>query len=122
MSSERQMTEPSHKVGTKLLFENDRVRVWEMHLRPGELSTRHIHDADYLFVYLTKSKLALLRESEPIETSEEPAGFVQYTDVGPGIVHAVENVGTDDHREILVELKGPSRSAHPRQPETNEPR
>jgi quercetin dioxygenase-like cupin family protein len=111
---------PSHEVGTKLLFENDRVRVWEMVLHPGERSKRHIHESDYVFVYTTKSKLALLREGKPVETSEEGPGFVQYTDVGSGIVHAVENVGTGDHREILVELKGPSRTAEPREPETNE--
>jgi hypothetical protein len=33
----------STKVGTKLLFENDRVRVWEMRLKPGESSERHTH-------------------------------------------------------------------------------
>ena len=111
---------PSRQVGTRLLFENDRVRVWEMVLRPGEESTRHVHESDYLFVYLTKSRLELLQEGSPPETSEQPPGFVQYTEVGSGIVHSVKNVGTGDHREILLELKGPSRAAEPAEPETNE--
>src|SRR3954447_24360246 len=92
--------EPSHRVGTKLLFENDRVRVWEMTLAPGESSTHHVHDSDYLFVYLTRSKLELLQDGKPPSTSEEPPGFVQYTEVGSGVVHQVKNVGDGEHREI----------------------
>lgn len=109
----------SHDVGTKLLFENDRVRVWEMVLAPGEASARHIHESDYVFVYLTRSKLEVLSDGAR-ETSEEGPGFVQYTDVGSGIEHAVRNVGEGEHREILVELKGPSRAESPKKPETNE--
>lgn len=114
--------EESHRVGTKLLFENDRVRVWELVLKPGETSPKHVHESDYVFVHLTKSKLALIREGEPEETSEAPAGFVQYTDVGSGIQHAIKNVGDSEHREILVEMKGPSRAKTPQKPQTNEGR
>jgi hypothetical protein len=117
-----QPNETTHRVGTKLLFENDRVRVWELVLGPGEESPRHEHACDYVFVHLTKSRIALLRPGKEPETSEEPAGFVQYTDVGQGIVHAIKNVGDGEHREILVELKGPSRAASMQPPQTNEER
>jgi hypothetical protein len=33
------MSEPSDRIGTELLFENDRVRVWDMVLEPGEASS-----------------------------------------------------------------------------------
>lgn len=33
-------------VGTKVLFENDNVRVWELDLAPGESSDIHQHDHD----------------------------------------------------------------------------
>ena len=33
-------------VGTKLLFENERIRVWEMRLAPGERSQLHEHHHD----------------------------------------------------------------------------
>jgi beta-alanine degradation protein BauB len=111
--------DPKHRVGTTLLFENDRVRVWEMVLRSGEESTRHVHESDYLFVYLTRSKLALMQEDSPPETSEQAPGFVQYTEVGSGITHSVKNVGEGEHREILVELEGPSRVSRPAEPQTN---
>jgi quercetin dioxygenase-like cupin family protein len=121
MAEPRAPAEPSHQVGTRVLFENDRVRVWEMVLRPGEESTRHVHESDYLFVYLSHSKIQLMTDDGPPETSEQRPGFVQYTDVGQGIVHAVKNVGDSEHREILVELKGPSRTSRPSAPETNDP-
>lgn len=112
--------DPKHRVGTTLLFENDRVRVWELVLAPGEESPRHVHDCDYVFVHLTRSKIALLQPGKAPEASEEPAGFVQYTDVGSGIAHAIKNVGDNVHREILVEIKGPSRTKAPQPPQTNE--
>lgn len=112
--------DPEHQVGTKLLFENDRVRVWEMTLRPGEESAHHVHESDYLFVGLTPGKLTLMQKGRSPETSEQPSGFVQYTDVGSGIAHWVKNAGDDDYREILVELLGPSRASEPAEPQTNE--
>jgi hypothetical protein len=42
--------------------------------------------------------------------------------VGRGIDHKVRNVGTSEHREVLVELKGPSHSVEAQKPETNEER
>ena len=39
---------PLGNVANKLLFENEAVRVWEMHLTPGERSDRHCHDLPYV--------------------------------------------------------------------------
>ncbi len=38
--------------GGQIIFENDRVRVWELRLEPGERSDLHHHTADYLMVQL----------------------------------------------------------------------
>ena len=35
-------------VGTRLVWENERVRIWEMVLEPGERSAVHEHTLDYL--------------------------------------------------------------------------
>ena len=37
----------SEDIGTKLLFENDRVRVWDLALAPGESTGMHRHENDY---------------------------------------------------------------------------
>lgn len=110
----------STNVGTKLLFENDRVRVWEMRLKPGESSERHTHRNDYLFVYLAPAQLTLFPDDGAPETSQAHPGGVEYSEVGQGIRHRVQNTGDSEHWEILVELKGKSRSPVPRAPESNE--
>jgi hypothetical protein len=37
------MSEPSEGMGTRLQFDNDRVRVWDLALGPGESLETHIH-------------------------------------------------------------------------------
>lgn len=97
----------SFRLGTKLLFENERVRVWELRLAPGERSARHRHQADYLSVYLTRSQLRIDGPGDAVETSEDGPGFTEYHALTGSMVHTVQNVGTTEHCEILVELKGP---------------
>jgi beta-alanine degradation protein BauB len=60
------MNEPTEHVGTRLLFENDRMRVWDLALAPGESLEKHIHRLDY--VILVESG-GLLRSADP----EDPA-------------------------------------------------
>jgi hypothetical protein len=96
-------------VATRLLYENERVRIWEMDLAPGARSATHRHDLDYLLVQIEGDRIAA--EPEPdsggayrdyIEADVVP-GKVRYISRG-GIETAV-NVGTRRYREILVELK-----------------
>ena len=96
-------------VATRLLYENERVRIWEMDLAPGARSATHRHDLDYLLVQIEGDRIAA--EPEPdtggayrhyIEAAVVP-GKVRYISRG-GIETAV-NVGTRRYREILVELK-----------------
>jgi hypothetical protein len=106
------MTE-SRKLGdvaTKKLFENDRVKVWEMLLEPGESSDLHEHTLDYLLIQLDGDKIAGI--FEPDTHGSFPAGTVE-GDVEPGNVIYIErggietakNTGQRRYREILVELK-----------------
>ena len=37
------------EVGTKLVFENERVKVWEFTLEPGQAIEAHPHSSDYFF-------------------------------------------------------------------------
>ncbi len=97
-------------VGTKVLFENDRVRVWELHLEPGESSDVHEHQHDYLLVQIDGDKIT--GDFEPDTHGTFPPGLVE-GDVAPGNVFYTEkggietarNTGTKPYREILIELK-----------------
>ncbi len=106
-------------IGTELLFENDRVRVWDLRLQPGEASPVHRHRGDYLFVQVTPSTVEAHEGGEAPSLTECDDGFVQYTEVGQGIWHKIRNDSDQVHRQILVEFKGPSRSATLQQPEHN---
>ena len=107
--------EISKEVGTELLFENDRVKVWGMALEPGETSPYHQHDNDYVFVYTTPSRISGAQG----EVREYEEGYVQYTEVGGGIQHSITNVSDIRHHQIIVEMKGGSVSATPQPPENN---
>jgi hypothetical protein len=96
-------------IGTEVVYENDRVRVWEMRLAPGESSAVHRHDLDYMLVLLEGDKIAARPEpdthgafDEYLEADVVP-GAVVYIEKG-GIETAV-NIGEQPYREIIIELK-----------------
>jgi predicted metal-dependent enzyme (double-stranded beta helix superfamily) len=97
-------------VATRMLFENDRVRVWEMDLAPGESSSVHEHALDYVLVQLEGDKIAGI--FEPDTHGAYPPGTVE-GDVAPGNaifierggIETAKNTGSKRYREILVELK-----------------
>ena len=99
-------------VGTKLLFENDRIKVWEMSLEPGQRSALHRHEHDYVMVQLGGDKVAAEFEpdsggtwgSESYVEGPVSEGTVVWAEAG-GIETAV-NIGSETFREIIVELKG----------------
>ena len=90
-------------VGTRLVFENERVRVWEFTLEPGESIESHTHENDYFFYPIDGGTLEVVRENGATRLTLN-AGEVYYRKGGD--THAARNV--DDHRyhEVLVELKG----------------
>lgn len=97
------------EVATRLLFENERVKVWEMDLQPGEESALHHHDLDYLLVVLEGDRIAARSAGEgpgaraaDIEATVFP-GQVFY--VKAGATETAVNVGRQRYHEILVELK-----------------
>src|SRR6478672_2463461 len=45
-------------IATKLLMENDRVRIWEMRLEPGQKSALHRHENDYIMIQISGDKMA----------------------------------------------------------------
>ncbi len=96
-------------VGTRVVLENDRVRVWELDLEPGAKSDVHRHDLDYLMVQIAGDRIAAVPEPDSggkytryIEADVEP-GIVSY--IARGGIETAVNVGTRRYREILIELK-----------------
>ena len=106
------MTQPARvlgKVASSVLFENERVRIWEMDLPPGGRSDVHRHDLDYIIVMIEGDRLGAEPEPdtkgafrEPIEFDVEPG---QTVFVEKGGIETAINVGKKRYREILIELK-----------------
>jgi len=104
-------TEPTGNVGTKLLFENERIRVWDLALQPSEALEKHVHHEDYVFIVLEGGSL--------VHVDDEDAGkdvAVHYTtdqvvwlEAGEGLVHnKLVNVGDKPYRNLVIELKAAS--------------
>jgi beta-alanine degradation protein BauB len=105
MDSERVLGD----VATKVLFENEKVRVWEMRLAPGEDSAIHRHDLDYLLVQIDGDKITGIPEpdtqgayTETIEGAVAP-GLTVF--VRKGGIETARNTGERPYHEILIELK-----------------
>ena len=96
-------------VGTLLLFENARVRVWELTLGPEESCVPHRHLHDYLMLYPDP---ALIRRHSDTSTQALRSGFVAFAGVGRlGLPpHQITNVGEATSTHYVVELLGPSAS------------
>ena len=101
------MSEISEKVGSKLLFENDRVRVWDLTLAPGESTGKHRHTEDYLYVVIGGGSLQGIdadgTKGEPRQMAD---GDVRWRDVDGEDIHEAVNTGDTPWRNIIVDVKG----------------
>jgi hypothetical protein len=96
-------------MGDEVVFENDRVRIWELTLAPGTDSNIHEHEHDYILVILDGDRVAA--QQEPDTGSPFPEYFE--ADVTPGSVVYVErggietakNIGAKPYHEFIIELK-----------------
>lgn len=112
-------------VGTKKIFENDEVLIWEFALDPGERTPCHTHRHDYVFHVLEGSTLEVFDENGgALGSFEARTGdtFAFRCERGELVsadeknmrapaTHSARNGGTSRYREILVETKrrvGPS--------------
>jgi len=96
-------------IGTRMLFENDRVRVWEVRLAPGEEGAVHRHQLDHLLIQVAGDRIAVVPEPDTegpfrdyLEADVIPGAVVE---VARGGVEAARNVGTRPYVEVIVELK-----------------
>lgn len=90
-------------VASTVIFEDDRVRIWEMKLEPGEASDWHQHGHDYYLAILTGDLVAGVSK-DGFQVFRIPAGG-NTVGVAHGSMEWALNVGQTTYREILFELK-----------------
>jgi mannose-6-phosphate isomerase-like protein (cupin superfamily) len=93
------------QVATRLLFENERVKVWEMLLEPGESSDLHRHTLDYLLYILEGTSIDADQPDGSSFTIPVEAGQILF--VPRGSTERAVNRSNARFRELLVELKDP---------------
>ena len=95
-------------VGSEIVYEDERVRVWQLRLAPGERSAVHRHEHDNLLIQVAGDRIAA--EPEPdtqgpyrdrIEAEPVPGAVIF---VPRGGVETAVNVGTQPYLEVIVEL------------------
>lgn len=96
-------------IGTRVVYEDAAVRVWQLELAPGEESAIHRHELDHLLIQIVGDRIAVIPEPD----TEGPFTEEMAADVVPGaVVHVARggverarNVGERPYLEVIVELK-----------------
>jgi len=83
------------RVGSRLLSQNERVRVWEIRLAPGERWHAHRHVLDYFWTAVTAGNSRQHTFDGTTREVSYEAGETRHYDFGPGefLLHDIENVG-----------------------------
>jgi quercetin dioxygenase-like cupin family protein len=88
----------------RVKLENDRVRVLEATLQPGDKEQPHSHPA-YVFYVIEGGRVRNHAADGTTSETELKPGDVVYRDP---LTHWAENIGTTTIRLVLVEMKKPN--------------
>lgn len=95
--------EPLGEIATNVLFENDRVKIWNLIIEPGGSCPWHLHERDYVTVRVAGDPTILELEDGTTVPGSSGAGQSQYhTDHK---VHRILNHNDSEYENILIELK-----------------
>jgi hypothetical protein len=94
------------EVGTSLWFENERVRVWEILLRPAERGAFHSHVTNYFWTVVEGSRGLQRFADGTFVVRDYLVGETRYLEHTPetALIHDLENIGDSDLRFVTVEL------------------
>jgi quercetin dioxygenase-like cupin family protein len=84
------------------MLENDRVRVFEYHSRPGEKSEMHSHPASLVYSF-NPATLLIMTPYGVSEEFELKTGELIWREE---TAHAVQNIGQTEAHLLIIELKG----------------
>jgi len=104
------MTERSEVMGpvaSRMVFENEDVKIWEMDVAPGEGFPLHHHTYDYV-MFITGAATIEHRDHEQRRLIAFPSHSVVFLPAGP--IESFDNIGKTRFTNILVEIKRPRRA------------
>ena len=103
---ERESRNPNPCVGTELVSESDRVRVWTIRLQPGERVGFHRHVLDYFWTSVNGGRgRQHVNDGTTVEYTYTP-GETRHETYGSGQfkVHDLENIGDKEMVFMTIEF------------------
>jgi len=103
---------PTEEVGTQLLFENERIRVWDLALLPGQSLAPHVHTLPFCFIVSRGGDLEHGDPNHPesvhaVAYADNQVVFLDPTQEASGqMVHLrLTNVGNAPYQNFVIEFK-----------------
>ena len=95
------------EIGTKVLFENEQVKIWDLQLAPGENHGMHRHTNDYYLVFVGENRLRGLNEDGSVRFEQDMHDGDVFHRVlkGDEDIHDAVNVGDTPSRNFIIEIK-----------------
>ncbi len=95
----------NREVGSRIVSETDRLRVWHLHLEPGERLPFHRHVADYFWTVLGDGKARSYYGDGSVRIAEYKAGDTQHFEQSEedSFIHDLENIGETPLIFVTVE-------------------
>ncbi|MBM3933285.1 MAG: cupin domain-containing protein [SAR202 cluster bacterium] len=90
-------------IASEVLFENDKVRIWQLTVEPGEASPWHKHARDYVTVTIEDGGITAEYEDGAVLDFEPEIGEAEFLDDNQP--HRLVNNSKKRYKNILVELK-----------------
>ena len=95
--------EPLGDIATRVVFENEKVRIWNLIVEPGEASEWHLHDNDYVTIVVEGGGLTIEYDDGSSALNATKVGSWQFH--GDHQPHRVINNSGERYTNVLVELK-----------------
>lgn len=95
------------EVGSKLLFENEKVKVWDLQMEPGDHLGMHRHKNDYVLIFVGESTIRGTNSDGSTRfVNEMHDGDVFFRKIeGDEDIHDAHNDGDTPSRNFIIELK-----------------
>ena len=90
-------------IGDRVIFENDKIRVWIVSLDAGGRQPWHQHFLPYLIVPLTDGEVKIQFADGTVRGGKDTVGEVRWRE--PGEVHELYNLSKGRFENLVIEIK-----------------
>ena len=106
-AAELAVASENRALGTRVVFENDVIQVWEVRLEPGERGAFHVHDRTYFWTVVDPGRGLQRFANGTFIIRDYTLGETRYLEHSADnvLIHDLENVGDTTLRFVTVALK-----------------